>query len=82
MHKDKTGVLHDAGNCKQCEEEDMKRYLVSWTEKHSAIVDAEDETQAIDSAYWEDAIGTLDTQEIDSVEVIRPDDMDVAKESA
>jgi len=79
MHKDKTGVLHDAGNCKQCEEEDMKRYLVTWTELHSQVVEASDEETAVDNAYWFDAKDSTDNHELIAVEEMKPDDMDVAK---
>ena len=49
----------------------MKRYKVSWIEKHSTIVDALDESHAYEKAKEEDHFGTLDAtvfQEIENVE--------------
>jgi len=46
----------------------MRRYRVSWIERHSARVWAEDESKAIDTAYDLEKEKSLDEQEVIEVQ--------------
>lgn len=51
----------------------MKRWRISWTEKHSADVDAESQEEACQIAWEKNHHDTLDTTDTDSVEVLEPE---------
>ena len=45
-----------------------KRYRVSWTEKHSVWIEADNEDQAVEDALMDDMAESCESQSVDYIE--------------